>query len=217
MYRKIVMKDVNDIVVDKTFSGKKILDNIVFKIPRKGEIVVVTGNNGQGKSTFLKALSGIIKNDAKDYLKESVFLDNEAPMIEEVSVSENLDLYFKITKQSKQMNIEKMKDYFKILSMESFENERVSTLSQGTRAKLRLLFALFSIESFILLDEPFVNLDKESSLAVIKLFLKSEWRQKHALIIVTHLDFIVEQVENFSFVNCYNLREKKLEEVINEK
>jgi len=55
--------------LSKSFLGVKALDNIQFSL-QKGEIHALMGENGAGKSTFMKILMGLLKPDSGEIIFE---------------------------------------------------------------------------------------------------------------------------------------------------
>ena len=92
--------------VSKTFGKKQILKDINFEV-KPGERVVIVGKNGSGKTTLLRIMTGIIKADTGEiqYFNEKVqsngkvfrkycgYVPQENPLIDELTVSDNLKLW----------------------------------------------------------------------------------------------------------------------------
>ena len=61
-----MLKDMDNLLrmekISKSFPGVKALDSVHFELKR-GEVHAIAGENGAGKSTFMKVLTGIYKQD----------------------------------------------------------------------------------------------------------------------------------------------------------
>ena len=82
---------MNDIILEtkglgKSFNGNWVLKDVDFDL-RRGEIHALVGENGAGKSTFIKMLSGVYHPDAG-----SIELEGSAEDITNVAVSEKLGI-----------------------------------------------------------------------------------------------------------------------------
>ena len=61
--------------INKSFSGKNILNNISFDISN-GDSVAIIGQSGTGKSVLLKHLNGLLKPDSGNVSVDNVLLNN---------------------------------------------------------------------------------------------------------------------------------------------
>ncbi|MBB5255096.1 ABC transporter ATP-binding protein [Sulfurisphaera ohwakuensis] len=140
---------------------KIILKNITFS--SRSRIICLKGRNGSGKTSLLLALSGLIHHNGK------VKAD---PEIKNIGLyAEDEEFYGHIT----------AKDFLKIIFWFKGEvndifridyNGKIKNLSTGQRKKLYLTLALSGRHDWLLLDEPFANLD-EKSVIVLREYLKN--------------------------------------------
>ena len=93
--------------LSKSFSGVKVLDNITFNL-EKGEVHALMGENGAGKSTFMKILMGLLAPDSgeiivdgekiqhsnvHEMLKKGIsMIHQEILMVPELTVAQNIFL-----------------------------------------------------------------------------------------------------------------------------
>ena len=79
--------------LSKSFSQTSILKNVHFEL-ELGKICVIVGNNGSGKTTFLKCLSGLMNYDSGsiDYncLNGHLFLSDKLNIFGDLTIEENL-------------------------------------------------------------------------------------------------------------------------------
>ena len=162
-------------VTDLSISYKKInaVRNISFEV-RKGEIVSLIGSNGAGKSSTMKAISGLIKArsgsiqfEGKEMLGLSptqivssgiVHVPEGRQVFSKLGVGENLELggYLVKDRQVLKERMEYVFDLFPILK-ERY-HQKAGSLSGGEQQMLAIGRGLISGAKLLLLDEPSLGL-----------------------------------------------------------
>lgn len=202
------------------FDYKAILDDVSGAILDNSKIGLV-GINGSGKSTFLKALAGILPsyeggistNQSVEYVQQ---IDLEAYRLDEFLYSYLESLF---PEWWNALSI-----YEDIFGKALSEGMKVKNLSGGELVKLHISVALAKSPQILLLDEPTNHLDL-SSLRKLEKFLKST---DIAFIIVSHnvqfLNKVIEEVWELNegkisvFGGNYDFyRQKKVEEIDSKK
>ncbi len=167
---KIILHDVS-----KKYTGKSILKNIHLELSLGEGYIAFVGENGSGKSTMLKIISGIIQPDKGEIKYFNV--NNEAintyelyeniafvaPYIqtyEWLNIKESIDFHFSFKRLHSAI---KKKDILSLLQLTDHIDKPVHYFSSGMKQKMRLGFALFSDTPFLFLDEPLSNLDEKNS------------------------------------------------------
>lgn len=146
------------------YSAKPALQNISFDLT-SGDRVGIVGPIGAGKTTLLRILAGILKptsGQITNILKRPNigYLPANLGLMEELSVQENLEFWAKTyhcQKESVQIIANRLK-------IENILNKRVCELSSGLKMKVAFAAAVIGTPEFLILDEPFVNLDIENCL-----------------------------------------------------
>ena len=150
--------------LSKSFNGNRIFSGIDLSIG-KSTVFGIVGNNGSGKTTLLKIIAGLINSDTGSIkLNENIkldFLGHENMLYQNFSILENIDFFsdisgFRISAES-QDNIEQA------LGLKNIVKKKISELSYGQRKKASMLRSLTSAPDLLVLDEPFSNLDCEST------------------------------------------------------
>ena len=150
--------------VSKTFGKKQILKDINFEV-KSGERVVIVGKNGSGKTTLLRIMTGIIKADTGEiqYFNEKAqsngkvfrkccgYVPQENPLIDELTVSDNLKLW--------SQNNEVKKNIIERFELQDMLKMQVGKLSGGMKRRLRIAYALLGEPKILILDEPTTALD----------------------------------------------------------
>ena len=188
----------------KKYKSLEVLSDINLKF-EDGKMYAIIGANGSGKSLILKALSGYNKltsgkvlqdgNEIRknnNYIEDAGIIIENPVMVNEYTITENLEYLKKMSENSKEIDLEKWYKYFEI---EEYKEKRFSELSLGTKQKVALIQAFMHNPQNILLDEPFNALDKKAVIKVKELLIEEKKKGK-LIIIVTHInDEILEECD----------------------
>ena len=197
---KSIIEFYNTFLSYKSPSAKIILKDFTFKIAKNDRIGVL-GNNGTGKSSFLKILVGELEVDkgtvkVKKDLEFSYFdqmrndLKDEFP-IKKILVPNGGD-YIKVYGKERHV-CSYLKDF---MFDPSKVNETVGTLSGGQKNKLLLSKVLANPKTGLILDEPTNDLDIET----LDLLEEMLVQYKGTLLIVSHdRDFLDQTVNKILF------------------
>ncbi len=147
--------------ITKRFKGYT-LKNVNIEA-EKGDIIGIIGANGSGKTTLLSIMAGVIKADdgkllyenenvfqTKKYSKYTGYVPQENPLIDELSVKDNIKLWC-----GRKYNKNVINDF----GINEFINKKVSKLSGGMKRRVSIAVALCYNPSVLLLDEPSASLD----------------------------------------------------------
>jgi len=177
--------------VTKRFLTQKALDDVTMTLP-SGKIIGIVGENGSGKSTTLKLMSGLIRptkgtvkihNRLVDrricrmvsYLSE---LDAYYPFY---TVGETIDFY-----HSQFSDFDKRKAHEILQFMKLDRNKKVKNLSKGNRGRLKIALTLARDVPVILMDEPLSGLDPMVRDSIVKGLISFIDLEKQTVIITTH-------------------------------
>lgn len=153
-----------------------ILDNLSLELSSCHSILM-TGQNGSGKSTFLKIISGLLKPDSfklnksdtnkswsasRNYLRKHFCYLHQTPYLFSGSVYDNIAYGLKRQGLSRYEIDHKVNEALKIVSLQPLNKRDSRTLSGGERQRVAIARSWVIRPSFILLDEPFANMDKHS-------------------------------------------------------
>ena len=191
-----------------SYSGvqENILDGVNLKLV-KGEILIITGESGQGKSTFLDLLVGLHKPFSGKILingKESIFNDlfnwrrklgyvTQSMFLLDSSISENIAFGVKpkeidekaVKRAIKQAQLD---DY--IYNLKDAERTIIGEsgvkMSGGQKQRLAIARALYHDPSILIFDEATSNLDKKTEKEILGTIHKL--KQNKIIIVVAHKD-----------------------------
>lgn len=162
----IIIKDINLTEKDVTRDG----------VDCTGQVIAFVGRSGRGKSTFFKALTGLVPctngkilirdfensepNAAKNVKEGDIgFVDQKYTLFRHKTVHQALKFSLKKTTLSNAEKESKIKEYLKVWGLENCIDKYPNELSGGQRQRTAIIEQLFSSDKFIVLDEPFSGLD----------------------------------------------------------
>ena len=153
-----------------------VLRGVSFEVP-KGQIVSLLGSNGSGKTTALRAITGLLDTQNGDITKGKIFIEDEeitnaqpskivqlgiAQVLEgrrifsELTVRENLRLGGFTANESIDENIDRVFNLFPVLK--DRDKNIAGYMSGGEQQMLAIGRALMSNPKYLLLDEPSLGL-----------------------------------------------------------
>ena len=171
----------------KNYETIDVLKNISFNLNR-GEMLGIIGGNGNGKTTLLKILAGILKADKGEIKINGVV----APLLQmgigfngELTAKENIILSGMLSGFSKSEIKNKVEDIIKFAELEKFADTKIKNFSTGMHARLAFSTAIQIDPDILLVDEVLavgdINFVKKS----YKEFLSFRERGK-SIIFVSH-------------------------------
>lgn len=152
------------------FEGKHILGPIDLKID-KGDIVVILGPNGSGKTSLLRALHGILKPKEgtvrwscleTESIRKQMFVF-QTPIMLRRSVFENLTYPLLLRKISKEQANYQAARWLDRIDLRTSMQVPATRLSGGEKQKLALARALITEPEMLFLDEPCASLDGKTT------------------------------------------------------
>jgi len=171
-------------------NDNKLFHNLTFTI-QEGEALHVKGSNGSGKSTLIRIILGITKQTKGNILvntnKEICYLGHKNALKNYLSLEDNI-LLMDLNKHSD------LKQYIELLGFKKILDVNVANLSYGQQKKLALLRLFLNESDLIVLDEPFVGLDKETQ-EILNNFLVSQLNKNKAIIYTSHISCPIDSKE----------------------
>ena len=163
--------------LEKSYKQLHILKGVNFDV-RKGSIFALLGSNGAGKTTIVKILTTLLKQDAgnavvngfdvsskPDQVRQSISLTGQYAAVDEILTGrENIVLIARLRHLRNPQQI--ADDLLKRFGLTDSADRRVSTYSGGMRRRLDIAMSLIGAPQIIFLDEPTTGLDPEGRLEV---------------------------------------------------
>ena len=198
---------MDDIVVinnlTKRFSQITALDNFSIKLP-KGKVIGMLGPNGSGKTTLIK----ILTNLSMQYEGE-VLINGQKPGIETKKIVSYLpDCNFLSDSWTVNDAIEYFVDFFvdfdeqkarNLISQLGINfNQKIKTLSKGTKEKVHLVLVLSRNAELYIFDEPIAGEDPAARDLIFKLILEN-YNKNGTILMATHLILEAETIFDYAF------------------
>lgn len=190
----IQVKDLN-----KSYGKLHVLKGVDFDV-EKGNIFALLGSNGAGKTTIVKILTTLIKQDSgtavingfdvisdPDHVRQSISLTGQFAAVDEfLSGRENLVMIARLRHlEDPRQSADEM---LKRLDLADAADRKVSGYSGGMRRKLDLAMSFLGNPQLIFLDEPTNGLDPEARIEVWKMIKELADRGTTVFLTTQHLE-----------------------------
>ncbi|MBN1870213.1 MAG: ATP-binding cassette domain-containing protein [Candidatus Omnitrophica bacterium] len=188
----------------KSFDGQKVLNDISFSVP-EGEILVILGASGTGKSVLLKCMMGLMKPDKGqiwiddkeitrlpegDLLKVRKhigYLFQEGALYDFMTVYENIAFPLQEHTALDQRAIEaKVKNALELVDLQGVEGKHPSELSGGMKKRVGLARSIILGSKILFCDEPTSGLDPIRSRDISSLIKNVSKRLLCTTVITSH-------------------------------
>lgn len=190
----------------KKYHTKNVIDNISLNVD-SGKIVGLLGPNGSGKTTLIKLLAGLLTATSGDIL-----IDNKEIGIETKAIVSFLpdrpyfanwmkvhDILAFFADFYRDFSMKKAMEMLKLLNIGV--NDRIKTMSKGTKEKLNLVLVMSRAARLYLLDEPIAGVDPAARDYILRTII-SNYSEDSSVIITTHHIADVEKIlDDVIFLN----------------
>ena len=178
-----------------------------FELVLEGKNLLMYGENGSGKTTTLKLLTGIYQKDEGDIkvagydidkepleAKQNIGYISDSPdMFLRLKGIEFLNLIADIYNVSSTKRKERIKTLTKAFGLENILDAEMISYSHGMRQKMMVIAALIHEPDVWILDEPLIGLDPESA-HQLKEMMKDHAKKGHAVLFSTHVLEVAEKL-----------------------
>lgn len=180
--------------VSKSFGHVHALKDVNFEL-KEGEVLGLVGDNGAGKSTFIKILSGVHRRDGGEILFEGKNIDFHSPaeaieagfetVYQDLALAPDLPIYSNmylgreilregilgklgfVNKQAMRDSV--VENITKLKATMNHVEQEVGTLSGGQRQSVAITRAVIWGKKVIIMDEPTAALGVEESAKVLEI------------------------------------------------
>lgn len=184
----------------KSYDGQLVLKGIDLQV-QPGEVFVIMGQSGSGKSVLLKHIIGLEEPDEGEILLDGQSLKDpgvaarfrmamvfqSGALLSSLSVGENVGLYLAEHRLRKPAEIERIvMEKLEFLGLKGVENKLPSELSGGMKKRVAIARALVIDPQLILYDEPTSELDPLMAITIGEEILALKERIHVTSLVVTH-------------------------------
>lgn len=180
------------------YGGKKVLDDFNLNL-EKGKIIGLVGENGAGKSSLMRIITGLEKNYAGEVLisgqkpggQTNSFISYQAdhlPFDDYMTVIDIGNIYDRFYDDFDS------ESYYKIIDSFSIERSlKIKECSKGMKDKVQIAATLARKTEIYLLDEPMTGIDPKARYEMLNKIIEN-FSPKSTLIISTHLISEIEKI-----------------------
>ena len=187
--------------ITKFYKSQRVLFNVSMHV-KKGDIYGFVGENGAGKTTIIRIISGLTKPEAGSYKLFGIDSDDtkeilaarkrtnaivESPSIYlNMSAHENIKMQMRMIGLPVDMN--RVADLLQIVGLEGVSaKKKAENFSLGMRQRLGIAMCLVNDPEFLILDEPLNGLDPEGIVNMRNLILKLNQEKGITFLISSHI------------------------------
>ncbi len=184
----------------KSFNGNEVLKGLNFQV-KPGEVFVIMGPSGSGKSVLLKHVIGLEEPDSGEILINGESIQNPEVMdryrlamvfqsgalLNSLTVGENVGLYLTEHRLKPPEEIARIvAEKLEAVGLQDAEDKLPSELSGGMKKRVAIARALVIEPQLILYDEPTSELDPLSSVIIAEEVVKLNERIQVTSLVVSH-------------------------------
>jgi len=184
----------------KSFNGQEVLKGLDFEV-KSGEVFVIMGPSGSGKSVLLKHIIGLEMPDAGEILIEGepiqgaevmnkyrlAMVFQSGALLNSLTVGENVGLYLTEHRLKPPEEIARIvAEKLEVVDLKGTENKMPNELSGGMKKRVAIARALVIEPQLILYDEPTSELDPLSAVVLAEEILRLKERIHVTSLVVSH-------------------------------
>ena len=184
----------------KKFGSLTAVDHVSFNVKR-GEIFGLLGPNGAGKTTTIRMLSTLtrptegtatvgnydIVEDDKEVRKLIGLVSEKIIMYDRLTAKENLWFFGRLYDVPKEVLRKRIDELLRLVQLIDWKDSQVGTFSSGMRQRMNVIRALLNMPEVLLLDEPTLGLDPQSSVEVREFVNRINRENETTIILTTHM------------------------------
>ena len=182
----------------KKFGSRTALSKIDIKLKR-GKITGLLGPNGSGKTTLIKLANGLLHPDGGEILIDGKSPGSESKAIVSYLPEKTYLNDYMTVKEIIQFFCDFYSDFDKSRALDMLarlginENDKLKTMSKGTKEKVQLILVMSRRAQIYFLDEPIAGVDPAARDYILETII-TNYDENAAIVISTHLIADVEKV-----------------------
>ena len=184
-----------------TRDDRELFTNLDFAV-QAGQVLLLEGNNGSGKTSLLRIICGFREPDTgnvswcgeeiphSQYYSDMAYVGHLDGIKKELTVQENLRLSLALG-QSGKLSIQQALEKVQLVG---YEDTLIQALSAGQKRRLSLARLLITHNVLWILDEPFTSLDKQG-IALIESLMVEHCANGGMIVMTSHHDISLQSVD----------------------
>jgi len=184
--------------VTKHYQSLPVVNDVSLEIG-DGELLVLLGPSGGGKSTLLRAIAGLVEIDhgrvslhGRDVTGVSArdrgvgFVFQHYALFRHMSVADNVEFALRVRRMKRAERLARRRELLKLVALEGMDQRLPSELSGGQQQRVAVARALAHRPDVLLLDEPFGALDAKIREELRRTIRRIQRELGISTILVTH-------------------------------
>ncbi|MDR1774580.1 MAG: methionine ABC transporter ATP-binding protein [Clostridioides sp.] len=195
----------------KTYGDLEVLSDVSLEI-KKGEIYGLVGRSGEGKSTLLRCINGLVhydsgsltvdgeelklisEKDIRSFRKNIGMIFQQFALLERKSVYENIALPLRAWKYDKNYIDKRVKELLDLVGILDKADQKPKNLSGGQKQRVGIARALSMNPKILLCDEATSALDPKTTKDILKLLKNINKTLGLTMVVVTHEMSVVKDI-----------------------
>lgn len=186
--------------------SQEVLKNFSLSV-NEGEMVVLLGESGCGKSTFIRILAGLENADSGSVYLNGIFMDVRTPpnkrnialVYQEPVLWNHMPVWKNIAYGMAKKDKNVIYELMNALEIGGLEKRFPEEISGGQAKRVALARALAADKGILLLDEPLSNIDEKTKLKNLE-YLVQNYKDRKTILYVTHSKMEAD------FLGCRQIR-----------
>lgn len=184
--------------VSYTYDGEiNILNHIVYTF-NHGKKYTILGKNGEGKTTLIKLIIGLLKPTYGKVIKTNInrisYLPDHNGLYEDLNIIDNVIFRLSLYDESFSSKEKKLNEYLMKYDLDKKKNELIKNLSLGMKKKVALICTFIVDADAYILDEPSGGIDVESKEEIINMINEISMKD-NIIICISHDEKIINAVD----------------------
>ena len=180
--------------ITKSFKNKQILKGVDLVV-NKGDIIGLLGLNGEGKSTLIKIILGILSQDSGEVKRNFDIKSDVGVMLQEISMPEKMKVYEWLDMVKRfSTNSKSVESVLDSVNLRTVKNKYCDSLSGGQQRRVQFATAIINNPKVLILDEPTVGMDVVSKKAFWETLNTFSFSKDLTIILISH---DMEEVSEF--------------------
>lgn len=196
--------------IRKSFGSREILHGISFTV-ESGRAMGFLGRNGAGKSTTIRCLMDVFKQDSGRFLLDGEpfdvnryrvgYLPEERGMYGKIKVLDQLVYFARLRGATKASALSSAKEWINYFGLNDYMIRPLEQLSKGNQQKIQIAQAFVNDPDILILDEPFSGLDPVNA-GVFKKAVQQFVKKGKLVIFSSHqMGYVEEICDDVTIIN----------------
>lgn len=184
--------------LSKSYGSKPALSHVSLTL-ESGHIIGLLGPNGSGKTTLIKLINGLLTpNDGELYINQNPVGIKSKKIVSYLPDQNFLNMNMKVREivnyyKDFYEDFDESRAYDMLAKLNINPNDKLKTMSKGTKEKVQLILTMSRRAKLYVLDEPIAGVDPAARDYILNIIL-SNYEEDATILISTHLIADIENI-----------------------